>query len=454
MPNIDTIDAQASSASRPSFPIVSPPSQASAPPDGLKHGCREAKVSMSFRDLVKMFHRSYDDIVLESLQRYYKEELPGLAQFQDRDKRMIQYTIKGGQCFRGVLVVAATLELMEKRKADTPSNKRLQQIMCVGWALEILQAAFLVADDIMDESHTRRGKACWHKVDRVHAYNDVFKLEHFAFYVLKRHLEKEEFNAVQDVFRGVILKTTFGQGLDLEYSRLIKHLAVNWDETAVRQALSMESYDKIVAHKTSYYTFNLPLAAALCLAGGDDAMKEAKSDIEGQGRGKGGGEGEKNETSVRRRTRGGAHLCPSDWISQIGLELGRYFQVQDDFLDVYGDPKKTGKIGTDIEQRKLTWLMAKAVEKADKKDVRALFKPAKDYAGNVKSLFQKLELRKEYLEFEENVCAKIRNWVAKAESQLPAQTILLILDKVYSSRKKKEEIVQNGATCCNGNEEK
>jgi geranylgeranyl pyrophosphate synthase len=37
----------------------------------------------------------------------------------------------------------------------------------VGWGAELLQAAFLIADDIMDESATRRGKTCWYCVKSV-----------------------------------------------------------------------------------------------------------------------------------------------------------------------------------------------------------------------------------------------------------------------------------------------
>ena len=39
--------------------------------------------------------------------------------------------------------------------------------------------------------------------------------------------------------------------------------------------------------------------------------------------------------------------------------------MKDDYLDCYGDPTITGKIGTDIEESKCSWLVIQALKKAD-----------------------------------------------------------------------------------------
>ncbi len=54
-----------------------------------------------------------------------------------------------------------------------------------------LQAFFLVADDIMDGSETRRGKPCWYKKNGMMAINDSFILESSLFRLLKKHFGKD-----------------------------------------------------------------------------------------------------------------------------------------------------------------------------------------------------------------------------------------------------------------------
>eukprot|EP00343_Euplotes_focardii_P011072 CAMPEP_0205831482 /NCGR_PEP_ID=MMETSP0206-20130828/44195_1 /ASSEMBLY_ACC=CAM_ASM_000279 /TAXON_ID=36767 /ORGANISM="Euplotes focardii, Strain TN1" /LENGTH=89 /DNA_ID=CAMNT_0053136165 /DNA_START=57 /DNA_END=323 /DNA_ORIENTATION=+ len=57
---------------------------------------------------------------------------------------------------------------------------------------------------------------------------------------------------------------------------------------------------------------------------------------------------------------------------KISMELGHKFQIQDDYLDCYGDPEAIGKVGTDIMDHKCTWLVMKALQKVTKEQRQIL----------------------------------------------------------------------------------
>ena len=81
-----------------------------------------------------------------------------------------------------------------------------------------MQAYFLVADDIMDASITRRGQPCWYKVPQVGmiAVNDSFMLEAAIYHLLKAHFRKEVYYAdLLDLFHETTYQTEMGQLVDL-----------------------------------------------------------------------------------------------------------------------------------------------------------------------------------------------------------------------------------------------
>lgn len=97
----------------------------------------------------------------------------------------------------------------------------------------------------------------------------------------------------------------------------------------------------------------------------------------------------------------GASQQDADLIYAFGEDLGIAFQLQDDILDVYGDPEKFGKqVGGDIISNKKTYLLIKALETADSKQLKELnyWLQSTDFnfvnkVSAVRNLFDQLEIR-------------------------------------------------------------
>lgn len=81
-----------------------------------------------------------------------------------------------------------------------------------------LQAFFLVYDDIMDGSLTRRGQPCWFRIPKVGlvAVNDAPMLQSALYHLLKLHFRNESYYTdLLDVFHETTYQTEIGQLIDL-----------------------------------------------------------------------------------------------------------------------------------------------------------------------------------------------------------------------------------------------
>ncbi|GAB2258487.1 hypothetical protein Droror1_Dr00014647 [Drosera rotundifolia] len=252
-----------------------------------------------------------------------------------------------GKLNRGLSVVDSYKSLKEGNEL---SENEIFLASALGWCIEWLQAFFLVLDDIMDRSHTRRGQPCWFRVPKVGfiAVNDAVILRNHIPRIIKRHFrEKDYYVELLDLFNEVEFQTASGQLIDLITT-------IEGEKDLSKYSLPV--HRRIVQYKTAYHSFYLPVACALVMSG------------------------EKLDDHVD--------------VKNILIDMGIYYQVQDDYFDCFGDPAVIGKIGTDIEDFKCSWLVVKALEISNGEQKKLLYDNygKDDAACVVKELFKELNL--------------------------------------------------------------
>lgn len=159
----------------------------------------------------------------------------------------------GGKLARGLAVVETSEILLNRKMTD----EEYLQVAAVGWCIEWLQASFLIADDIMDHSMTRRGRPCWYIDAGMMAINDAFLLQSLIFRLLKKIFIPEKYHKVSDLFMDVRFRTELGQLMDL--------LTAPTNKPTEFASFTNERYTMIVRYKTAYYSFYLPVKAAFII---------------------------------------------------------------------------------------------------------------------------------------------------------------------------------------------
>ena len=216
----------------------------------------------------------------------------------------------GGKRLRPVLVMAAC----------EASGGRPEEALPAALAVELFHNFTLMHDDIMDDAPLRRGMPTVHeKWD-----NNTAILSGDALHVMAcEALLDAPDKALPDLLRSfhrTALEVCEGQEQDMAFES--------------RRDVTIEEYMEMIRLKTSVL-----LAAALEMGG-----KSAGAD---------------------RQTR--------EALYEFGLHVGLAFQLQDDYLDAFGNPENFGKqVGGDILADKKTFLLIRAMEKAQGSDFDGL----------------------------------------------------------------------------------
>lgn len=207
-------------------------------------------------------------------------------------------------------------------------GKRIQPVLClmgnemfddikvdawhVGTSIELFHNFTLIHDDIMDKAPVRRGKETVHEkfgTNTAILAGDVMLVS--AYEELNK-IGLEFLRPILTLFNKTAKEVCEGQQMDMDFEKM--------------ESVSFEAYIKMIELKTS-----VALAASL----------QTGAIL--------GGAGERNQ-----------HL-----LYEFGRKLGIAFQVQDDYLDAFGDPAKFGKqMGGDILANKKTFLLIHTLETA------------------------------------------------------------------------------------------
>lgn len=339
----------------------------------------------------QLFETQFGELVTELTERDIAD--PALSDALNRLREVLLYNAPGGKRNRGISVIGSLRELVPPTKL---TQDTVQRALLVGWCIELLQAFFLVADDIMDSSVTRRGQPCWYKKEGVglDAINDSFLLEAAIYRLLRRHCRDQPYYLhLLELFMETSFQTELGQALDL--------MTAPPGQIDLSR-FTMERYKAIVKYKTAFYSFYLPVAAAMYMAGISSEAEHSNA-------------------------------------KHILLEMGEFFQIQDDYLDCYGDPAITGKIGTDIQDNKCSWLVVTALgvmTPEQKAELEACYARHDDASvQKVKSLYNTLQIADLYHRHEEESYQRLQKLIAQHAQNLPHSVFLNFAKKIYKRNK-------------------
>ncbi|KAL6929123.1 glycerol channel [Hanseniaspora valbyensis] len=310
----------------------------------------------------------------------------------------LNYNTPGGKLNRGLSVVDTYVILKGYKTIDDLPKETYKKVALLGWCIELLQAYFLVADDMMDKSITRRGQPCWYKVENVGeiAINDAFMLEGAIYMLLKKHFKQDPYYVdLLELFHEVTFQTELGQLLDL--------ITAPEDHVDLSK-FSLEKHSFIVIYKTAYYSFYLPVVLAMYVAGitSPEDLKQAHD---------------------------------------VLIPLGEYFQIQDDYLDCFGKPEDIGKIGTDIQDNKCSWVVNTALKLANPEQRKVLDEnygvKNSETEAKCKALFNELKIDQLYHEYEEKVATDLKAKIANIDESrgFKGDVLTVFLNKVYKRSK-------------------
>lgn len=228
------------------------------------------------------------------------------------------------------------------------SNEIDKSILNPALALEVFHGFTLIHDDIMDKADLRRGQQTVHNKwnnNIAILSGDVMSIK---AYELLASAPAEHLPAALSLFSKTAAQVCEGQQFDMNFESM--------------PIIVMDDYINMIALKTAVL-MACSMGMGATIAGADKKVADA--------------------------------------LYKFGYELGIAFQIQDDYLDTFGDASVFGKsIGGDILNNKKTWLLVESIKRAsgdDKVELERLLKlteeSAQEKISGVQELYVKLGVK-------------------------------------------------------------
>jgi len=196
-----------------------------------------------------------------------------------------------------------------------------KEAMDAALSIEVFHNFSLVHDDIMDDAPLRRGEKTVHEKWDINTGILSGDAMLIMAYQLFENYENSTFKSLAELFSKTALQVCEGQQYDVDFE--------------TRNDVTIPEYLRMIEYKTAVL-----IGAAMKMG----AIVAKVNDLSQNG------------------------------IYEFGRNLGIAFQLQDDYLDAYGDPETFGKqVGGDIIENKKTYLYLKAMAFSRIEDKRTLF---------------------------------------------------------------------------------
>ena len=299
----------------------------------------------------------------------------------------IEYALaSGGNRLRPTLALIAAESIMN---GGLISGNVLDDVVPAALALEVFHNFTLVHDDVMDRAAVRRGQPTVHV-----KWNDntaILSGDQMLIEAYKQlqNVPADKLPQVLRLFNEMATGVCEGQQYDIDFEHL--------------RQVSVNDYMMMIEKKTSVL-----LAYAMriggYIAGATPAQEEA--------------------------------------LYQYGLHIGLAFQIQDDILDVYGDPKTFGKaVGGDIICNKKTLMLLTALETASPEDKAELLQwlmttdRNEEKIAAVTEIYTRLGVREECETIMEQETAKALEQLDKLPDNDATERLRVLAEQLVTRKK-------------------